>query len=312
MTIVFRSELFRRHDTGEGHAETPGRLVAIDRLLDDSPTLAQCAVGTPRAVTPDELALIHDGHVAAAARQISAGGGGFLDEDTVCSRDSYGVALTAAGTAVAAVDEVLSGRHANALCLIRPPGHHATKSQSMGFCLFNNVALAARHAQGVHGVGRILIVDWDVHHGNGTQDIFYDGDDVVVYSIHRFPFYPGTGTEGETGTGKGLGATINVPVTFGTSRERYFELFEQGLAKAAAKAKPELIIISAGFDAHAEDPVGNLGLTSSDYDRLTTLVQDVAAVHCRNRIVSCLEGGYNLDALAESADTHLKALVRSP
>ncbi len=311
MTIVFRSELFRKHETGS-HPETPDRLVAIDRLLDRSEVLGRCAVGQPRAVTEGELALIHVGNVAVAARSLSASGGGYLDPDTVLSRDSYDVALTAAGTAVAAVDDVMSGRHANALCLIRPPGHHATKDRSMGFCLFNNVALAARHAQKKHGVGRILIVDWDVHHGNGTQDIFYDGDDVVFYSIHRFPFYPGTGTGGETGTGKGLGATVNVPVTFGTSREKYFDLFEQGLARAASKAKPDLVLISAGFDAHADDPVGNLGLTSDDYEKLTTLVQDIAQVHSQGRIVSCLEGGYNLPALAESVEAHLKALARSP
>lgn len=310
MTIVFRGELFRRHDTGP-HSETPERLVAIDRRLAASPGFASAAVGKPRTVTAEELRLIHDASVMHRAQAVASGGGGWLDEDTVLSAESFDVALAAAGTSLAAVDEVMAGRHANALCLVRPPGHHATRSRSMGFCLFNNVALAARHAQRAHGAGRILIVDWDVHHGNGTQDIFYDGDDVTFFSIHRFPFYPGTGREGETGTGKGLGATINVPIAFGTSRERYFELFEAGLSLAAARSKPDLVLISAGFDAHADDPVGNLGLTSADYDRLTEMVKDVAAVHAGGRIVSCLEGGYDLDALAESVEQHLSALQRT-
>jgi acetoin utilization deacetylase AcuC-like enzyme len=308
VTIVYRSELFRRHETGS-HPETPKRLAAIDRVLGDSPSLKLCELGEPRPISPEDLALIHEGDVVARAREMSQTGGGYLDPDTVVSSESFDVALAAAGTAVCAVDEVMTGRHENALCLIRPPGHHATKNRSMGFCLFNNVALAARQAQRKHGAGRILIVDWDVHHGNGTQDIFYDSDDVVFFSIHRFPFYPGTGTASETGTGKGLGATVNVPVTFGTSRERYLDLFQKGLEQAAAKAKPDLVLISAGFDAHAEDPVGNLGLNSSDYGELTRRVREVARTYCSGRIVSCLEGGYNLEALGESVSHHLEELV---
>jgi acetoin utilization deacetylase AcuC-like enzyme len=307
MTIVYANELFRAHDTG-AHPETPRRLAAIDQALAAGDALGEVTLGKIQAASVQELQLTHDAGQVEAARQMAAAGGGYLDPDTVLSPRSYEVALAAAGTAAAAVDEVMTGRHANALCLIRPPGHHATKDRSMGFCLFNNVAVAAFHARRQHKADRILIVDWDVHHGNGTQDIFYDDETVVFFSIHRYPFYPGTGTESETGAGRGLGATVNVPLPFGTSRSVYLDRFRRGLERAAAKARPDLVLISAGFDAHADDPVGNLGLQSSDYGTLTRLVRDVAATYCGGRVVSCLEGGYNLTALGESVAEHLAAL----
>jgi acetoin utilization deacetylase AcuC-like enzyme len=241
---------------------------------------------------------------------LSLQGGGALDADTVVCPASYQVALTAASTAAAAVDAVVDGGHNNALCLVRPPGHHATHRTSMGFCLFNNVAVAARYAQRQHRLDRILIVDWDVHHGNGTQDIFYDDETVTFLSIHRFPFYPGTGSSGETGTGKGLGHTINVPVVYGASRKEYFSLFQQGLEKAVKVARPDLILISAGFDAHEQDPIGSLGLKTDDFATLTSLVMDVAQSHCQGRVVSCLEGGYDRKALAASVEAHLGALLK--
>jgi acetoin utilization deacetylase AcuC-like enzyme len=203
----------------------------------------------------------------------------------------------------------MTGVDATALCLVRPPGHHATGDTSMGFCLFNNVAIAARHAQTAHGAHRVLIVDWDVHHGNGTEAIFYDADDVVFFSIHRYPFYPGTGPAHATGAGRGRGATINVPIAFGTPRERYLAAFEDGLAQAVERAKPDLLLLSAGFDAHARDPVGNLGLATDDYETMTRLVLDAARAHCGGRVVSCLEGGYDLTALAASTTTHLRTLL---
>jgi acetoin utilization deacetylase AcuC-like enzyme len=219
--------------------------------------------------------------------------------------------VRAAGACAAAVEAVLAGPERTALCLVRPPGHHATPTRSMGFCLFNNVALAAHAARTLHGLDRVLVVDWDVHHGNGTQDVFYADPSVTFFSIHRYGrgFYPGTGAAGETGTGPGLGHTINVPVPYGTPRADFRAAFAGGLEKAAARARPQLVLVSAGFDAHARDPIGSLGLETEDFGWLTRQVHDVARTHAGGRLVSCLEGGYDLDALAESVAVHLGQLL---
>lgn len=308
MTILYSDPLFRRHDTG-AHPESSARLIAIDKQLAAGKIADQCTLGEPRPITLEQLASTHHPDMIQAAATMAAQGGGHLDPDTVVSPSSYDVALTAAGTALAAVDAVVGGVESNALCLIRPPGHHATPDRSMGFCLFNNVALAARYAQRHWRLGRVLIVDWDVHHGNGTQDFFYNDESVTFFSIHRFPFYPGTGAAEETGTGRGLGATINTPIAFGTPREQYLAQFQGGLERAAASAKPELILISAGFDAHALDPVGNLGLKTEDYLVMTRQVVEIAKHYAGGRIVSCLEGGYHVEALAESVAAHLTGLL---
>jgi acetoin utilization deacetylase AcuC-like enzyme len=215
----------------------------------------------------------------------------------------------AAGAACDAVDRVLSGEDRTALCIVRPPGHHALPERAMGFCLFNSIAIAARCAVDKHNLDRVLIVDWDVHHGNGTQDIFYADGRVGFFSIHRWPFYPGTGASDETGTGTGLGMTRNVPVPFGTSRDAYRDAFRDGLEEIAARIKPQLVLVSAGFDAHREDPIGSLGLEVEDFGVLTKDVLDVASVHSGGRVVSLLEGGYNVERLAESVALHLEGLL---
>lgn len=225
------------------------------------------------------------------------------------SEDSFNVARNAAGTAIAAVEQVVAGKYRRALCLIRPPGHHALHAAPMGFCLFNNVAVAARHAVEQLGLVRVLIVDWDVHHGNGTQDAFYSDGRVHFFSVHRSPFYPGTGAADETGTGPGLGAIFNLPLRFGISRRELIERFHNMLESAAARAKPELILISAGFDAHRADPIGSLGLEAEDFVTLTRLVADCAGQYCGGKIVSLLEGGYNLHALAQSVQAHAEELL---
>jgi len=236
-----------------------------------------------------------------------------LEAETLVCHDSFKVALAAAGACVAAVDDVLKGPEKNSLCLVRPPGHHATPTHSMGFCLFNNIALAAHHARTKHKLTRIMIVDWDVHHGNGTQDIFYESPHVVFFSIHRYGngFYPGTGAKDETGRGKGLGHIINVPMRFGTGRKDYHDQFQKALEKAADKIRPELVLISAGFDAHAKDPIGSLGLDVDDFISLTKQVLEVAKTHAQGRLVSCLEGGYNLEALSECVQAHLEELMKA-
>jgi acetoin utilization deacetylase AcuC-like enzyme len=310
MTLLYTDPLFLKHDTGR-HPESAQRLRAITARLDKAGLLAKCKAGDYQPLDEATVAKVHAAKQVTQVKQVAEHGGGHIDADTVLSPDSFRVALAAAGACSAAVDAVLKGSAPNALCLVRPPGHHATPTRSMGFCLFNNNALAAQRAKTAHKLSRILIVDWDVHHGNGTQDIFYEDPEVVFYSIHRYGngFYPGTGSDRETGRGKGLGHTINVPVRFGTSRKEYHGLFTKALEKAADTIKPELVLVSAGFDAHAKDPIGSLGLEVEDFQTLTRLVLEVAKTHAKGRLVSCLEGGYNVDALAESVQAHLEQLL---
>lgn len=313
MTLLITDPTFLRHETG-AHPECAERLRVITRRLDDSGLTARCTRGSFTPLPADVIEQIHDPGVVERARLAAEQEVGALDADTVVCRASYDVARAAAGACCAAVDAVLAGREQTALCLVRPPGHHATPTRSMGFCLFNNIALAAAHARRVHGVSRILIVDWDVHHGNGTQDVFYADPEVYFLSIHRYGmgFYPGTGAADETGSGPGLGATRNVPVRYGTSRAEYHSQFAAALETAADRHRPELVLLSAGFDAHRRDPIGSLGLETEDYTELTRRVIQVAKAHAGGRLVSCLEGGYNLDALAEAVQAHLEELLAAP
>jgi acetoin utilization deacetylase AcuC-like enzyme len=311
MTLLYRDPLFQRHETGT-HPERPRRLRAIDDRLGEVGLVGRCTPGTYQPLTEEQVRRVHAPEQVAAVREVAEAGGGYLDPDTVVSPESFRVALAAAGACAAAVDAVLRGEDRTALCLVRPPGHHATPRRSMGFCLFNNIALAARRARDAHQVNRVLVVDWDVHHGNGTQDIFYEDPAVVFYSIHRYGhgFYPGTGGAAETGRGPGLGFTFNAPVRYGTSRKDYHAQFAGVLERAAEKSRPELVLLSAGFDAHARDPIGSLGLETEDFATLSRLVLDVARVHAGGRLVSCLEGGYDLEGLAESVEAHLGELLR--
>ncbi len=311
MTLLFTDELFLKHDTGRGHPERPDRLRSITARLDKAGLIKKCTAGTYKPVSEETVRQLHSARMVHVAQQLAEHGGGHIDADTPVCPESFQVALAAAGTGIAAVDAVLAGKEPNALCLVRPPGHHATPTRSMGFCLFNNIAIAAHHARLAHKLTRILIVDWDVHHGNGTQDIFYETPEVMFFSIHRYGhgFYPGTGAATDTGKGQGLGYTLNTPIAYGTQRQDYKAAFRRDLEKAAGKIKPELVLLSAGFDAHARDPIGSLGLEVEDFTEMTRDALDVARTHARGRLVSCLEGGYNLDALAESVQTHLEELL---
>ncbi|MEZ6047582.1 MAG: histone deacetylase [Planctomycetaceae bacterium] len=308
MSLLFRDSCFQQHKTG-AHPECPERLIAIDARLEKSGLLDKVSKGEIVSATPAQLERVHPTDYASYLHKYALSGGGRVEVDTVMSADSYQVALKAAGTACEAVNQVLSGNHQTALCLIRPPGHHALTQEVMGFCLFNNVAIAARHALQQHDLSRVMIVDWDVHHGNGTQYIFYEEEQVTFFSSHRSPFYPGTGQLEETGRGAGLGTIFNLPVKMGISRTDFLNAFERKLHQAAEKSRPELILISAGFDAHRLDPVGSLGLESEDFQTLTRQVQEVAQTHCQGRIVSLLEGGYHTGALAESVEIHLRTLL---
>jgi acetoin utilization deacetylase AcuC-like enzyme len=306
--LLYSDPCFLNHDTGH-HPECADRLRAITDQLQATGLASRFDVGPIRTASLAEISRIHDADYIRRVEEWSIAGGGQVEPDTIMSAESYEVARKAAGSAIDAVEQVVAGKYRRALCLIRPPGHHALHAAPMGFCLFNNVAVAARHAVEKLGLARVLIVDWDVHHGNGTQDVFYSDGRVHFFSAHRFPFYPGTGAADETGTGPGLGAISNLPLRFGITRYEFLELFQNVLEIAAARAKPELILISAGFDAHRADPVGSLGLESEDFTALTRLLADCADQYCGGKIVSLLEGGYNLHALAESVQAHAEELL---
>ena len=233
----------------------------------------------------------------------------FLDPDTSMSPGSLRAAYLAAGGALKASDAIMAGGVDHAFCAVRPPGHHAEANRAMGFCLFNNVAIATRYLQRHHGTKRILIVDWDVHHGNGTQHSFYGDPSVLFFSTHQYPYYPGTGRATESGEGDGTGLTINVPMAPGQGDQEYQEVFERVLVPAADAFRPEFVIISAGFDAHKDDPLAGMALTERGYAGLTDIVARLARRHSRGRLLSCLEGGYNLPALAASVEQHVSALL---
>lgn len=307
MTLIYYNSQVLGHDTGQ-HPEHAGRLRALEEHFTSKGVWQNSLVSEWPPARLAQVASVHDAAYLAEIEQLAAKGGGQADADTPVSPASYQVALVAAGAPVDAVGRVIAGEANQALCLVRPPGHHALKNRAMGFCLINNVAVAARIAIEAHQLDRVLIVDWDVHHGNGTQDLFYNDPRVAFFSAHRWPFYPGTGAADETGSGAGLGTTLNLPMQMGVSRDRYTAEFARELGDFADRFRPQLVIVSAGFDAHRLDPVGSLGLESEDFDSLTAAVLDVAAAHSDGRIVSVLEGGYNPPVMAECLRIHVEAL----
>jgi len=306
MTAVVYDDLFLEHDTGP-HPESAERLRCIAARLKEVGLWEECKLLSPSSASEEAIAAVHSESLIDHVRQVAEAGGGCLDPDTVLSRRSYDAALLAAGAAIDACEAVASGKVSNAVCLVRPPGHHATPSRGMGFCLFNNVAVAARHLQRAGLAEKILIIDWDVHHGNGTQDIFYENGSVFYLSIHRFPFYPGTGLPNETGAGEGEGTTLNLPQPFHIRTEDVMSSFESGLDTAFAFA-PDLVIVSAGFDAYRNDPIGGLGLSCEDFGAMTHLIAQRASDACGGRVVSCLEGGYHIPDLGECVAQHVRAL----
>lgn len=304
--LLYISDVFAQHNTGQ-HPECIQRITGLNQMLRDNgwPQRATCP-DWPE-VNSEAILRVHDDCYVKQLEEWCRQGAGRIEADTVVSNGSWTAALHAAGAAVDAVRRVVSGQADRAFCAIRPPGHHALQKAAMGFCLLNNVAIAARAAL-AEGLQRVMIVDWDVHHGNGTQDAFYDDGRIGFFSIHRSPFYPGTGDADETGTGAGMGTTLNMPVPFGITTEQFFQKFRQGVEQLAEKTRPELILISAGFDAHTMDPVGGLCLEEPDFATLTKIVGDVASVHSSGRVVSLLEGGYHLERMPASVLEHLNAL----
>lgn len=312
MVTLYTDRRMLDHAPPPRHPERPERLQAILRHLERTGLAAACPAGRVRDATRAELLRVHSARHLDHVATFEIKGGGLIEADTWVFPGSNQAALLAAGATVEATSQVLGGSETRALCLVRPPGHHARPSEPMGFCVYANIAVAAADARDRLEVDRILIVDFDVHHGNGTQEIFYDDPRVAFFSIHRYPFYPGTGASDETGTGPGLGTKLNAPIRYGTSRADYRAAFRAGLEKLADRVRPQLVMISAGFDAHEEDPVGSLGLETEDFDTLTRDVVNVAEVHAEGRIVSVLEGGYNVPILAGCVEAHLRALGAEP
>ena len=311
MTALLLDPIYQQHDPGPGHPESVKRLAAITQALTDAGLVGKTQVIAPRAATLDELALCHDrGYIATAQRDVESGRDDLSTGDTsICAR-SYEVAVQAVGGVLNAVDAVFAGKAQNAFCAVRPPGHHARPAQGMGFCLFNNIAIAARHAQQKHGARKVAIVDWDVHHGNGTQDIFYEDGSVLFCSTHQSPLYPFTGHANETGRGKGLGSTLNLPFPARTGMSTIGAAFTDRVLPALDKFKPDLILISAGFDSRIDDPLGQFRLTDDDFVALTKLLMESARTHCQSRLVSLLEGGYNIQGLSSSVTHHVQTLLR--
>ncbi len=305
---LFTDRRMIEHRTPTPHPERPERLQAVLRQIERAGYHNTCPSFPVHEATVEELLRVHAPEYLSKVIDLDASGGGMLDPDTWLLSGSLTAARLAAGAAIDAVSHVMAGPDRRALCLVRPPGHHARPASGMGFCIYANIALAAAHALARFDLNRILIVDFDVHHGNGTQEIFYDSPRVGFLSIHRYPFYPGTGAREETGTGPGLGHVKNIPLPHGTARPAYHAAFRAGLEVLADRIRPELVLISAGFDAHAEDPVGDLGLEIEDFETLTREIVSVAETHAEGRIVSVLEGGYNVPILAGSVDAHLDAL----
>jgi acetoin utilization deacetylase AcuC-like enzyme len=301
---------YLKHDMGYGHPESPGRLQAIVSRLEESSVRARLKPIEPAPASDEWITKIHAApYLQLLKKHAPDHGRVALDADTSMSSGSLPAAYLAAGGAIAAVDSILAGHVNHAFCAVRPPGHHAERDRAMGFCLFNNVAIAARYVQRRHGVRRVLIVDWDVHHGNGTQHAFYDDPSVLFFSTHQYPHYPGTGHTTETGQGEGEGTTINVPMTPGEGDEEYREIFQRVLVPAADSFQPEFVLISAGFDAHRDDPLASMGLTEQGYADLTGIVGGIARRHGQGRILSCLEGGYHLKSLSASVERHVLALL---
>ena len=305
-TLLVQDQVYRRHRVPAGHVERPQRLEAIDAALAADRFSGLARRGAPPPADDAVLATAHrPAYIDAIRAAIPATGIAQIEADTFVGPETFTVAAQAAAGACVAVDAVMGGAAANAFCAVRPPGHHAGADTAMGFCIFNNAVIAARHAQGRHGAGRVAIVDWDVHHGNGTQAIVEADASILYCSTHQMPLYPGTGDPSETGVGN----IVNVPLAPGDGSVAFRRAFAAAVIPAVDAFRPDLVVISAGFDAHARDPLGELALGAEDFGWATAALMEVAGRHCAGRIVSLLEGGYDLTGLADSVAAHVAALM---
>ncbi len=303
------SPIFLEHDPGEFHPEHPDRLRAIESKLKKTGLWDQLTHYPPRFATKESLCLVHDKNLVEFNLAQSGKENFRIDGDTVLSEQSIIAATQAAGAGINAVDLIFKEKQLSKIfAAVRPPGHHAEKDRSMGFCIFNNIAIAAAYAIEKEFIKKVLIVDWDVHHGNGTQNIFYERDDVYYFSIHQSPLFPGTGSATETGSGKGKGFTLNVPLNGGQGDKIYMEVLSESLSKIEQTFSPDLILISAGFDAHISDPIGGMNVTDKGFAEMTETIVQFADKHCQGKVISMLEGGYDLEGLAGSLNEHLTIL----
>jgi acetoin utilization deacetylase AcuC-like enzyme len=311
MIGFLRHELFIKHLAGYNHVESPRRVEAILERIEKSPVASSLSFIEAEPAKIEWLERVHDPGYVKQILSLEIDEPVVLDwGDTVATKATPAAALHAAGAGVQAARLVLEDAMSSAFCCVRPPGHHAERSRAMGFCIFNNIAVAAAHLIEEEGLERVAIVDWDVHHGNGTESMFIDDDRVLYVSLHQYPHYPGTGSAETIGTGKGQGYTINLPMPAGAGDREYLAAFRDRIIPALDEFKPEFILISAGFDAHEDDPLSSIVLSTSAFRTMTELLKASAEKHCKGRIVSMLEGGYDLNALAESVEAHVAALTR--
>ncbi|HSV98443.1 MAG TPA: histone deacetylase [Spirochaetota bacterium] len=311
-TAYLFESIYLEHQTEWGHPESAERLIAIDTMLQSRPYYGDLVRVRPRKADIRHIELVHDlAYIRRAREEIESGEEYFDSMDTsVCPR-SYEVALYAAGGALAICDAVMEGRAEYGFCALRPPGHHAERDYAAGFCIFNNIAIAARYIQKEHSLKRVAIVDWDVHHGNGTQHTFEKDHTVFYASLHQFPYYPGTGSGVEKGRDAGVDFTLNIPMDAGSGDEEYRAAFRNRLIPALEAFQPEFILISAGFDAHRNDPLAGMDISTGMFGEFTTVLMGVAARHAKNRVVALLEGGYNLNALAASVERMMRTFVEA-